>query len=165
MVLTLGSTSQSGSGDGADGGNQYYFRGTSRGYQGNPNIRTAGPTSTSTSPAIATAFASNASQFGPGVIYIATDADLAGISIAETGNVFAELEAEVGFNISPLEFADLASMEVSVSDARAILAEMGINVSYNLKTGDMNDFLRGLPSLSPEQVLQFIQGVLDLDEP
>ena len=106
---------------------RYYFRGTSEGFPGSSSLQRIGVTPASTDPAVATTFATESEQFGPGIVYIATEEDLAGVEITG-GNVRAALESEVGVWIQPSEFAERASLSVSASDARAILAGMGIDI-------------------------------------
>ncbi len=115
-----------------------------------------GLTSTSTDPLVATAFGTYASNFGDGIVYTATPADMFGVSI-EPGNVLAELESEVVFGVPPSEFAELASGRVSVAEARAILGEMGYYVPSSISSpGTLQAFLEESPRLTAEEIRLFV---------
>ncbi len=66
-------------------------------------------------------------------------------------------EKEVCFDIQPLEFANRASINISASDARAILKDMGYDISSRITTGDMSEFLSNAPSLSADEILRFVE--------
>jgi RHS repeat-associated protein len=137
-----------------------YFRGTSPGYSGSPSAQRLGVTPASTSPAVGTAFATqNETMYGQGVLYIASSEDLEGVEITE-GNVLAGLEDEVGIWITPTEFAERASISIGASDARAILSDMGISVPATMNLSNLNSVLSELPSMSIEQIDQFVQAAL-----
>ncbi|HEU5381384.1 MAG TPA: RHS repeat-associated core domain-containing protein, partial [Ktedonobacteraceae bacterium] len=153
--------------DGPDGsggtGGECYFRGTSPGYPGNPGVQRIGVSPVSTDPAVATAFAIKAeTNYGSGIVYIASRADLAGVEITE-GNVLAALEKEVAVWVSPLEFAERASITINAATARGILNDMGISLPRSISS-DISSVLRELPTLSPEQIAQFVQSAGEVCE-
>jgi hypothetical protein len=57
-------------------------------------------TPTSTDPIVSAVFATESSNFGQGVLYIATNTDLLGIQVAES-NVLVHMENEVALNLRP----------------------------------------------------------------
>jgi hypothetical protein len=100
------------------------MRGTSAGFAGGPVAVTHGIASTTFDPLVATLFATRAeTEFGNGVVHIATGADLRGATVG-VGNVLHELEAEIALNMQPTEFAKRASLTISAQRARTILREM-----------------------------------------
>ena len=86
------------------------FRGTSEGFTGSPGLRAVGVTPATTDPVVGAIFATHAEQFGPGVLHIASPADLAGVKILP-GNVLSGLEREVAAEITLAEFAARAGTD------------------------------------------------------
>jgi hypothetical protein len=148
------------SGAGAAGDNVIVFRGTTDRYPGNPGLQQIGVTPTTTDPVVATLFATEASNFGEGVVYVG--AVEPGLLIE--GNVLAGVEAEVGVSMAPADFA-AAAQPVSVEAARAALAEMGIDLPAQI-TGKamLQQWLSSTPRLTPAQVEEFTQLVLQAQQ-
>ena len=114
-----------------------------------------GITPASTDPVVASVFATNSENFGNGILYIANSDDLAGVTI-NSGNVLASLEAEVGIELTPEEFANRASTSISSGIARDILARMGISIPTRITTGAISELLQDLPRLNSDQISQFV---------
>ncbi len=131
------------------------FRGTTEGWPGSPGLQKIKTTPVSTDPAIATAFATESSRHGRGVVHIATPEDLVGIEIGQ-GNVLQKIEKELGVDIEPKEFAERASITITVDQARTILKEMGIELPHNINKSNLSDVLRDLPSMTLEQITEFV---------
>lgn len=112
----------------------------------------------STNPAVATVFATEASQYGPGVVQTAsTSVDLAGVPI-EQGNVLAEIEREVAVEVPPAEFEQRAGTTISVEDSRRILADMGIETPYHVTKRSLSSDVSGIPDMTPEQVEAYVKN-------
>lgn len=67
---------------------QYYFRGTTEGYEGSPGLQRIETTPVSTDPLVSTVFATEAEQYDKGVVHIASETDLKNVEIFE-GNVLS----------------------------------------------------------------------------
>jgi hypothetical protein len=120
-------------------------------------VQRLGVTPATTDPVIATIFATEAENYGRGVVYIAGASDLAGAPIRR-GNVLASLEAEVGVGIPPLEFARRARLVISAADARAILATFAIRVRPMIRgAASVDTALQELPRLDQARVTDFVQ--------
>jgi RHS repeat-associated protein len=136
----------------------HLFRGTSEGWLGHPSLQKVGISPTSTDPAIATIFAiESTTQGGKGVVHIAASSDLAGVHF-EAPNTRAEVELEVPVGVSPSEFAQRASITITVEQAREILAGMGIPTPpriYGKRA--IEDAIIDTPRMSPEQTQEFIE--------
>lgn len=139
------------------------FRGTTEGYPGNPGLQAAGVTPTSTSPAVATVFGVQGSQYGNGIVHIAVPGDIAAVDIIP-GNVLAGSESELGVNMPPTQFANQASVTITVAQARSILSSMGVNIPANitLQGTALTRYLESLPTLTPAQIQTFIQKATQL---
>ena len=136
----------------------YVFRGTTAGYPGNPSLQRMGISPASTNSAVATVFATEASQYGPGVVQTAsTSVDLAGVPI-EQGNVLAEIEREVAVEVPPAEFEQRAGTTISVEDSRRILADMGIETPYHVTKRSLSSDVSGIPDMTPEQVEAYVKN-------
>jgi RHS repeat-associated protein len=133
------------------------FRGTSQGYPGSPAIQQVRRTPTSTNPAIATMFATQASQHGDGVLHIVSPSDLTGIRTGP-GNVLAHLEAEVAVHALPRRVSNRATVTITVDAARQILADMGIDVPRFLRDAAALDAaIRQAPHMSNNQIRRFLR--------
>jgi hypothetical protein len=134
---------------------EFLFRGTTEGYPGSPALQRLGVTPTSTDPAVATIFAVEASNFGKGVVQIAPR----GLVPTIEGNVLAALEAEIGVELLPLEFAKRAR-PVSVDVARGTLREMGIDIPERIPDkAHLDAALRSRSQMSAEQIREFQRRV------
>ncbi|WP_239989146.1 RHS repeat-associated core domain-containing protein [Corallococcus macrosporus] len=135
----------------------FLFRGTSEGYAGNDALQRIGITPASTDPAVATIFATESSNFGKGVVHVASPADLAGIEIS-AGNYLAALEKEVAVNVAPLDFARRAGVTLTVEEARALLRGLGAEVPGRVPDkAALSDALRNAPQLTADQVRAFVR--------
>ncbi|MFL5735526.1 MAG: RHS repeat-associated core domain-containing protein, partial [Chloroflexia bacterium] len=143
----------------------YLFRGTSKGWPGNPGLQRLRITPATSDPLVGTLFATSAeTRYGSGILHIALPGDLEGVGVIE-GNVLGTLEAEVGIELSPLEFAERASIDISASEARGILADMEISVPSRVHgPADISRLLHNTPRLATAQVIEFVrraQSLLD----
>jgi hypothetical protein len=121
-------------------------------------LQEIGVTSVSTDPVVATIFATESSNYGIGVVYIAAAHDLAGVRIIP-GNVLAEIECEVGVELRPAEFAHRAICTVMAEQARAILREMGIVVPAIIRgPAGVDAALKSSSRLNQEQVRRFVDA-------
>ena len=140
---------------------KYLFRGTSKGYPGSRASQILNTTPTSTDPAVATAFAVQAKNYGEGTLQIALPVDLKGIKV-ET-NVLYELEREVGVGISPMEFSKKINLQITADQARGILKEMGINVPASIPTTkNISEVLRDIPKLKQDQIDKFYSEAIKI---
>ncbi|WP_296651289.1 filamentous hemagglutinin N-terminal domain-containing protein [Paraburkholderia sp.] len=140
------------------------FRGTTDGYPGSPGLQQIGITPTSTSPVIATVFATGSgTAYGNGVLQIALPSDLAGIEVSSLGNAstpsLAQIENEFAVSVAPTQFANLASTTITASQARSILSGMGINIpnTITLQGSELTEYLSTLPTMSQAQISTFLQ--------
>ncbi len=130
------------------------FRGTTVGYPGNPSLQRIGITPTSTDPAVATIFATEAANYGEGVVLIAPRASVPTIP----ANVLGELEAEVGVELSPTQFAAQAR-SVGVAASREALGQLGVEVPSAIRgKAALDAALRATPKLTEEQILQYLKA-------
>jgi RHS repeat-associated protein len=133
------------------------FRGTSEGFQGSPALQRIGITPVSQDPVVATVFATEAENYGTGVLYAASRAELQGVSAVE-GNVLASLEREIGLEILPAQFAERAGVSISAQEARAILERMGHSIPATIRSpAQLDQVLRSTARLSAEDTQLFIQ--------
>ncbi len=114
-------------------------------------MQALGVTSTSTDPAVATIFATESSNYGTGVLHIASSEFLPIVD----SNILSELEREVVVGVSPTEFAARADTTITAERARAILNSIGISVPSQISRGAFNDVLQNTPRLTPAQIQQF----------
>jgi len=146
------------------------FRGTSEGYPGSPGNQRVGITPTTTNPAVATVFGTQSSQYGNGVVHVAVPGDVAAVDILPSGYsqspTLGTVEAEIPVNMPPAQFANQASVTITAAQARSILSDMGINISGNITAqgSDLTNLLKGLPTLTSEQVQTFVQKAMQLSK-
>ena len=137
----------------------YLFRGTSRGYEGNPAHQRIGVTPASEDPLVATAFGTESERYGEGVVQIASRNKLEneGVQISQ-GNILHKLEAEVGVETLPIEFAKRAEITITASQARIILKDMGFDVPSVLSDKRvLNQFLHESGRLTKAQRSEFVR--------
>jgi len=109
---------------------------------------------------VATVFATEAENYGQGVVYAATTRDLAGVTVSE-GNVLAHLEKEVAVELLPLEFAARASVRVTAGEARTILSNMGHQIPTVIRGPKaLDDVLRSTSRLNETDVAEFFRQAL-----
>jgi hypothetical protein len=131
------------------------FRGTTPDYAGSPGTQRVGVTPTSTDPGVATIFATHSENYGAGVVQIAHPGSVAGVP-RYPGYIAAE--AEVGLEISPLDFAARADITIPASAARSILADMGISIPRRIGIEDLSGLLENTPKLTADQITAFVQA-------
>jgi len=147
---------------GASISGKYFFRGTSEGFGGNAALQRLSITPTSLDPAVSTIFATESAQYGSGVVYIATAADLTKVGFDVEANVLRKIEKEVAVTLKPLEFAQKASLSVSAEKAREILKGMGINIPAKITKEGISQLLKDTPKMSSEQIETFIKKVQEV---
>jgi len=131
------------------------FRGTSEEFAGSAGLQRIGLTPVSEDPLVATVFATEAETYGRGVVYVATDADLAGTTAVE-GNVLASLEREIGLQMTPSEFAQRAKIAIPASQARAILERMGHPIPAAIRgPAAVDQVLRATARLTEQEIQTF----------
>ncbi len=136
---------------------QTLFRGTSAGFPGNPALQQIAITPATTDPVVATIFATEAENYGVGVVHIASPEALTGVPLVR-GNVLASLESEVGVAMTPSQFAGAADTTISAAQSRAILQEMGVTTPQQIANpGALTEVLQNTPRLTPTQTQTFIQ--------
>jgi hypothetical protein len=121
---------------------EYLFRGTTAGFAGSVFPR-VGLTSASADPVVATLFATTASRYGQGVVYIIPVARFFGrVHDNRQSGRLAALEAEFVIEVSPSEIA-ACSVPVPVAVATSILERMGVALPVNIyNLPDLSDALR-----------------------
>jgi uncharacterized membrane protein YgcG len=136
------------------------FRGTTEGFAGNAVLRTLEISPTSIDPAIATLFATHGSNFGTGVIHVASIQHLKnlGVKFLE-GNVLEFAEREIPVGIKPADFATKAQITISVTKAKRILSDMGINMpsASSVRTIEsLNTYINQMRPLTQAEIERFI---------
>ncbi len=135
----------------------FLFRGTTSGYPGSPGTQRVGITPTTQDPVVASAFATHGDEFGQGVLQVARGSNLTGVKRHEG---LLSYEKEIGLELLPTEFAERSSATISSSQARAALAEVGVDVPRRIPTaGDLSTFLQDAPALTPEQTQRFLMNL------
>jgi len=138
----------------------FFFRGTSAGYEGNPSLLRAVATPTSTNPAIATLFATESERYGSGVLHIASSSELKGVTT--TANVLQGIEKEVVFDMLPSEFAQKAGVTITAAESRSILKEMGVNIPSNVTKENLSSLALSMPNMSQFDINYFVTKALFL---
>ena len=133
------------------------FRGTSSNFPGSPGTVQLGITPATHDPVVATLFAMESSNYGPGIVYAASPRALSGVRI-EAGNVLASLEREVGVMLPPAQFATRADTALTVGQARAILIDMGVDLPGKIRGAPMlQSALESTQRLTPAQIREFLR--------
>jgi len=133
----------------------YVFRGTTVGFPGNPALQRIQMTPVSTDPAVATLFGTEAANFGEGVLLVSP---ARGLPITQ-GNVLSTLEAELGVQMAPLEFAQTAQ-SVSLPTARAALSEIGVNIPGRIPNkAALDAAIKETPRMTSEQIAEFLKKI------
>jgi hypothetical protein len=105
---------------------------------------------------VSTIFATEAEGYGEGVLHIASSKDLEGVNIVE-GNVIANLEKEVGIELTPIEFAQKTSITISAKDVRSILKDMGYDLPGSIYSKEqLNSTLKNTPRLTEKEIQTFV---------
>ena len=106
-------------------------------------------------PVVATIFATEAETYGRGIVYVATDTDLVGVTAVD-GNVLASLERELGLEMAPADFARRAKISIPSSQARAILEQMGHRVPATIRgPAAVDQALRSTARLTEPEIQTF----------
>jgi hypothetical protein len=138
-------------------GDVYVFRGTTKGFAGNPALQKLGVTPTSIDPLVATVFAAEGSMKGANPVVYFGRMDAFSDTL-EVGNFRKVLEREVTVPLTPDAFAAKAPNSIPLTRARAILAEMGIDVPATFASvPDATQFLEKAPKMTPEQIKKFVE--------
>jgi filamentous hemagglutinin len=140
-------------------GDVQLFRGTSRGFPGNPVLQKLGITPASTDPLVATIFSLEGKAVGgDAVVLNGGMRNFAGGDI-DLGNVRSSLEREVQVNMPPSQFEAQAPNAIPVDVARQILSDMGIADLPPTITNSYQatQILESTPRLTPEQIQEFLQ--------
>ena len=137
--------------------NPFLFRGTSQGFPGNASVQRIGISPATTHPGVATIFGTHSNNFGQGTVQIFSAANLDAIERIP-GNVLSQAEREVGLVALPRDLAERAGRIISPAEARAILADMGIDVPGSLPrtNGNLTDLCRGLEDMTDTEIRTFV---------
>lgn len=142
---------------------KYLFRGTSEGFEGLSSLQRLGITPTSSDPVVATIFATNAENYGKGVLQVALPKNLRGVEF--TSNVLSDMEKEIAVGIKPAEFTSKATLTITSGEARGILGEMGIKLPSKVKLDELSNVLRETPRLNDAQIDEFYKRASQLKKP
>ena len=138
--------------------NQYFFRGTTKGFPGGQQAQSIPVTYTSTNPAVATNYATAAETMfnEPGLVQIASAADLFDFPPL-TSNSSLPMDFEIGFGVPPSTFSFLASTTVSAQQARDILSGMGYQLPSRIySTFELNKAINiQTPALTTAEIQSF----------
>ena len=144
---------------------RYYYRGTTPGWPGNPILQTERKTCVSSDPLVATRFAIECLQHGPGTVLLIPERAVMG-SI-DRPNHSAIFESEVVVNLTPIESFEIAEMQIDAQIARDILIELGfggIPVRISGKSALREVLVQSYAysqRLSPDQTCNFNQRALE----
>lgn len=103
----------------------YLFRGTSKGWPGNPNSDQHSMTYTSTDPLVATLFAVACRGLGPAVLLASPRGRFPELEPGPSDLLFQAWECSVTLAVRPIEFASRAEYSMDVVEALRSLAELG----------------------------------------
>lgn len=125
---------------------------------GPPALQQLGVTPASTDPAIATLFAIESSNYGAGVVHIASPQAMRGASAAGK-NVLAGAEREIGVRMSPADFAT-RSRTIPVAESLAILQSMGINTPARIYSkAALDQAIQASTPMTEAQIQTYIKAV------
>jgi hypothetical protein len=93
-------------------------------------------------------------------VQIAASESLRGIERYEG---YIPSEAEVGLELTPDEFAALATYTIPASVARSILADMGIRVPTRIPLEDLSRALLDTPKLTSAQIDEFVRRAAEYE--
>ena len=137
----------------------YVYRGTTRGWPGNPGSQALQMTCTSTDPLVATLFAIQCLRHGDAVVYLAPRDSLN--HLVGPRNHFDEVECAVNYRVSPSEFPRYVALELHPHKSRDILIAMGFSaIPYLINDNETLDNAleesRDLSErLNPDQIREF----------
>ncbi|GAB1644449.1 Hint domain-containing protein [Krasilnikovia sp. MM14-A1259] len=135
------------------------FRGTDPDWPGGQQAQASGMLPTSTDPGVATIFALHFQTFMAGaeaVVQIALPEALEGLE-KYAGYGLKSAEAEVFVEVGAEEFGSRASLTITVSTARQILKDMGIELPTRIKQADLDFYLNEVPKLTDAQIAEFLR--------
>lgn len=137
---------------------EYLYRGTTPGWPGSPGIRAIPRTPATTDPLVATLFAIHCLNFGNGVVLLAPRKLVS--DRIQPGNYFAQLECEIGLEMSPTEFETHSVHVVPAHVAREALvnvgfAELPTRIAKYKMTEALEYSERLGQRLAPQQIIEF----------
>jgi filamentous hemagglutinin len=103
----------------------YLFRGTTRGWPGNPAAQKGPFTYASPDPLVATLFAVECRSRGAGVVLVAKRGCFEEVPPGPFDMRFQALENQVVLATTPLEFAEMAKLSLEVDRCLEVLTELG----------------------------------------
>ncbi len=106
-----------------EGHPDYYYRGTTRGWPGNPVLQALEITCVTTDPLVATLFALECRNHGQAAVLVAAR----GQYLVAEENYFALEESAVNLRVLPLEFERTADVVLDVDTALSILSSLGFS--------------------------------------
>ncbi|QJB36316.1 hypothetical protein HF329_31980 [Chitinophaga oryzae] len=139
---------------------RYLFRGTSEGFEGLPSLKRLGITPTSSDPVVSTVFATNAENYGKGILQIAMPESFQGVEYS--ANVLSDIEREIAVGVTPAEFTSKTTLTITSGQAREILSDMGIKVPSKVKLEDLSNVIRETPRMNTDQINEFYKRASQL---
>jgi len=103
----------------------YLFRGTTRGWPGNPAARNGPFTYTSLDPLVATLFAVECRSHGVAIVLMARRGRFEEVPPGPFDKTFQALESQVVLAAPPLEFVEKAVLSLEVNRCLRVLTELG----------------------------------------
>jgi filamentous hemagglutinin len=144
----------------------FLYRGTSRGWPGNPRLQALGRTYASSDPLVATLFAIECLRHGEGIVQMAHRDPLEPLIGAP--NFFDDVECAINLMMTPAEFTQRVAFTLHAHKAREILAELGFNrIPYLINDKEaLNDALeqthRHGERCRREQIQEFDRRALEV---
>ncbi|AXT18305.1 hypothetical protein D1817_00010 [Flavobacteriaceae bacterium] len=139
---------------------KYLFRGTTKGFQGGATAIKHSATFTSTDPLKATIFSELNKAKGKAILLLGDIKALKDIPILPS-NRLAEMEKEVVLNIKPSLFFERTA-SITLSQAKAIFKEMGIEVPSGVSMQNINTILKETKELTQGQINTFYKKATDI---
>jgi hypothetical protein len=145
---------------------RYLYRGTTRGWTGTEALQNTGVSPTTTDPLVATLFAIECRNHGPGTVLVIPQEPLAGL--IGKANYFSIIECAVNIMLPPTELLRYAVLELQVDRSVAILAEIGFGrLPQRIASGSfltvLNDTHAASHRLSIEQIRQFNRRIFEVE--
>lgn len=120
------------------GQTEYYYRGTTRGWPGNPVLQELGITCVTTDPLVAALFAVECRNHGAAAVILAAKARFA---VAES-NLLDLVESAVNLRVAPIDFERSADLLVEVDLALDVLRDLGFTLPVRLPFSQLMDALK-----------------------
>jgi hypothetical protein len=137
-------------------GDVHLFRGSTRGFPGNPVLQRLKITPASVDPVVATLFGIQSKSKGEAIISYGPMQGFGKESI-DVGNVRRGLEREVQVDMLPSKFEEKAPHSISVDRSREILKKMGVDLPTSISPQNEREMLENTPRLTPEQVKEYLR--------